>query len=77
MLKVKLKILTDSAANHAGTYLGHVVHMARLMVGINNYSDYCLHMKTHHPEQKIMTYEEFFIYKQNARFGSAGGVKCC
>ena len=32
----------------------------RLMVGMPEYSTYVEHMKTAHPDQSVMSYEEFF-----------------
>jgi uncharacterized short protein YbdD (DUF466 family) len=73
----KISSISTNAIHTASAYLGHAVEMARLMIGINNYEEYCKHMQIHHPEQSIMTYEEFFIYKQNARFSGKNGAKCC
>ncbi|WJF91851.1 YbdD/YjiX family protein [Paraburkholderia bonniea] len=57
----------------AGRYLGQAM---RLMVGIPDYDTYVAHMRTTHPEQEAMTYEEFFRERQNARYRSGAG-KCC
>ena len=57
----------------AGKYLGQT---ASLMVGVPNYDTYVQHMQTNHPGKAIMTYEEFFINRQNARYGGATG-RCC
>ncbi len=59
------------------TYLGKAVQFARLMIGIPDYEGYCLHMQENHPEQQIMTYEEFFKQRQLSRFGGNGKFKCC
>ncbi|MQR00939.1 YbdD/YjiX family protein [Glaciimonas soli] len=57
----------------AGRYLGQTM---RLMVGIPEYSTYVAHMEKMHPDKPVMTYEEFFRERQEARY--AGGVgKCC
>jgi uncharacterized short protein YbdD (DUF466 family) len=34
-------------------------------------------MRQTHPERPVMTYEEFFRDRQNARYGAKGGVRCC
>ncbi len=56
-----------------GKYLGQA---AKLMVGIPDYDTYIQHMKNTHPDQLPMTYEEFFIERQNARYGTGRGG-CC
>jgi uncharacterized short protein YbdD (DUF466 family) len=51
---------------------------ARLMIGIPDYETYVQHRKTFHPDQPIMTYEEFFIERQNARYSvSKDRMKGC
>jgi len=52
---------------------------ARLMVGIPDYPSYVEHRRTHHPGEPIMTYEEFFRERQNARYAVEKGrfKGCC
>jgi uncharacterized short protein YbdD (DUF466 family) len=52
---------------------------ARLMVGVPDYQTYVEHRRTVHPGQAIMSYEEFFIERQNARFACEKGrfKGCC
>ena len=52
----------------AGRYLGQSM---RLMVGLPEYDTYVSHMEVTHPGQPMMTYEEFFRERQEARYGSA------
>jgi len=49
------------------------------MVGVPDYQNYVEHRKTHHPGEPIMTYEEFFWERQNARYGCGKGKfrGCC
>jgi uncharacterized short protein YbdD (DUF466 family) len=50
----------------------------RLMVGVPEYSTYVDHMKITHPDRPIMSYEEFFRERQEARYGSKGRLnRCC
>ena len=50
----------------------------RLMVGMPEYSTYVEHMKTAHPDQSVMSFEEFFRERQEARYGSKGRLnRCC
>lgn len=57
----------------AGKYLGQT---ARLMVGVPSYDNYLQHMKQNHPGKPVMSYEEFFINRQQARYGQ-GMARCC
>ncbi len=57
-----------------GRYLGQT---ARLMVGVPRYDTYAQHQRSQHPGAKVMTYEEFFRERQEARYGAKGGGKCC
>jgi uncharacterized short protein YbdD (DUF466 family) len=59
-----------------GKYLGHA---AQMMVGLPDYDTYVSHMRTMHPEQVVMTYEEFFRERQQARYGGGNGRigRCC
>lgn len=49
---------------------------ARLMVGVPDYDTYVAHVRTHHPERRVMSYEEFFRERQEARYRGGGG-RCC
>lgn len=50
----------------------------RLMVGMPEYSTYVDHMKMAHPDQSIMSYQEFFRERQEARYGGKGRLnRCC
>jgi uncharacterized short protein YbdD (DUF466 family) len=56
------------------------VRTARLMVGIPDYETYVQHARLTHPDRPVMTYEEFFIERQNARYGVGRGgrmFRCC
>jgi uncharacterized short protein YbdD (DUF466 family) len=63
-----------STLAQAGRYLGQSM---RLMVGLPEYSTYLDHMERNHPGQIVMSYEEFFRERQQARYeaGKRGG--CC
>ena len=55
------------------------VRAARLMVGIPDYDTYVAHRQRLHPEEPIMSYEEFFRERQAARFAVGKGRfrGCC
>jgi uncharacterized short protein YbdD (DUF466 family) len=52
---------------------------ARLMVGIPDYETYVAHRRANHPGLPIMTYEEFFVERQEARYAVGKGRfrGCC
>lgn len=59
----------------AGRYLGQTM---RLMVGLPEYGTYVTHMENTHPGEPMMSYEEFFRERQDARYGGNGRVgRCC
>jgi uncharacterized short protein YbdD (DUF466 family) len=58
----------------AGRYLGSTM---RLMVGLPEYDTYLAHMEKNHPGQPVMSYEEFFRERQQARYGSGKSGGCC
>ena len=49
------------------------VRTARLMVGIPDYQTYVDHRRQTHPDLPVMTYEEFFVERQNARYAVGKG----
>jgi len=54
------------------------VRTARLMVGIPDYQTYVEHRRRTHPDEPIMSYEEFFVERQNARYAvGKGRFRCC
>ena len=66
-------MITLDDISKAGRYLGQTM---RLMVGMPEYSTYLTHMEKTHPGQPVMSYEEFFRERQEARYGSGTG-RCC
>jgi uncharacterized short protein YbdD (DUF466 family) len=57
--------------------LGLARDTARLMIGLPSYDAYRAHMAERHPEREAMSEPEFFRERQEARYGSKGGGKCC
>lgn len=48
------------------------------MVGIPDYQTYVEHRRQTHPDEAVMTYEEFFVERQNARYAfGKGRLRCC
>lgn len=58
----------------AGRYLGQSV---RLMVGLPEYDTYVAHRESSHPGQPMMSYEEFFRERQEARYGGGESRRIC
>jgi uncharacterized short protein YbdD (DUF466 family) len=52
---------------------------ARLMIGVPDYETYVAHRRQAHPDEPVMTYEEFFRERQASRYGENGGKisRCC
>jgi uncharacterized short protein YbdD (DUF466 family) len=50
------------------TWYGWARQTARLMIGVPDYETYVQHRKTFHPDEPIMTYEEFFFERQAVRY---------
>jgi uncharacterized short protein YbdD (DUF466 family) len=52
---------------------------ARLMVGHGDYDAYVAHVQARHDGAPIMTRDEFFRARENARFGASGerAFRCC
>ncbi|HZX25717.1 MAG TPA: YbdD/YjiX family protein [Telluria sp.] len=65
-------MLSDLA--QAGRYLGQSI---RLMVGLPDYAQYVEHREVTHPGEPVMSYEEFFRERQEARYGSGKRGGCC
>ena len=54
----------------------YLAQSMRLMVGVPEYNTYVSHMKTAHPDQPVMSYQEFFRERQEARYGGKIS-RCC
>ena len=52
---------------------------ARLMVGVPDYDAYVAHRRSAHPEEPVMSHDEFFRERQASRYGANGGKisRCC
>ena len=56
---------------------GHwAVQTARLCCGVPDYDVYVRHLREHHPERPVPSYEAFFRERQVARYKGGGG-RCC
>jgi uncharacterized short protein YbdD (DUF466 family) len=77
-MKKAAKRTADALRRYSAIWSG-AVQMARLMVGIPDYETYVRHRRTNHPGGPVMTYEEFFIERQTARYAVEKGRLrgCC
>jgi uncharacterized short protein YbdD (DUF466 family) len=52
---------------------------ASLMVGQPDYDVYATHRRENHPNEPVMSREEFFLERQAHRFGEGGerAFRCC
>jgi uncharacterized short protein YbdD (DUF466 family) len=57
----------------AGRYVSQSL---RLMVGMPEYATYVTHMQDKHPHLPVMSYEEFFRERQEAKYDGKVG-RCC
>jgi uncharacterized short protein YbdD (DUF466 family) len=71
--------MTSIARQRARLVCDLVGKTARLMVGIPDYETYVRHMQTAHQGQPVMSYEEFFRERQEARYAVGKGRfrGCC
>lgn len=54
------------------------VQTANLMVGLPDYDTYAEHRRTRHPDEPIMSRDEFFRERQESRYGGKGrAFRCC
>jgi uncharacterized short protein YbdD (DUF466 family) len=53
-----------------------VCQSLRLMVGVPEYGTYVAHMRDKHPLLPVMSYQQFFRERQEARYGSKVS-RCC
>jgi uncharacterized short protein YbdD (DUF466 family) len=74
-----LNDLFDRSRSAARASLYWTTRTARLMIGVPDYDTYVAHRRTNHPGQPIMTYEEFFRERQQARYAVGNGRfrGCC
>lgn len=74
-----IRHLFDRAAGTARVTAYWTAQAARLMVGIPDYQAYVAHRRKTHPEESVMTYEEFFFERRDARYAVGKGRfrGCC
>ena len=70
--------MSDSLSARARFVCERVAQTARLMVGVPDYQTYVMHRQTNHPGQPVMSYEDFFRERQQARYDvSKGRLRGC
>ncbi|HET6388591.1 YbdD/YjiX family protein [Hyphomicrobium sp.] len=71
MIKSGTKLISEFTTGIAKT--------ARLMIGVPDYEAYVAHRRSKHPDEPVMSYEDFFRERQASRYGEGGGKisRCC
>ena len=71
--------MSETLSARARFVCERVAETARLMVGVPDYETYVAHRRTNHPGQLVMSYEEFFRERQEARYAVGKGRfrGCC
>ena len=70
--------MSETLVTRARFVCDRVAQTARLMVGVPDYSTYVAHRRANHPDEPVMTYEEFFRERQSARYDvSKGRLRGC
>lgn len=74
-----LDALFNCSARTARVTVRWATQTARLMVGVPDYETYVKHRHTVHPGEMVMTYEEFFRERRDARYAVGPGRfrACC
>jgi uncharacterized short protein YbdD (DUF466 family) len=74
-----LKDLFDRSAKAASSAAYWTTRTARLMIGVPDYETYVAHRRANHPQERIMSYTEFFRERQEARYAVGKGRfrGCC
>jgi uncharacterized short protein YbdD (DUF466 family) len=77
--RLDLQALFDRSAGAARVTYRLATQTARLMVGIPDYETYVRRRRNVHPGQRVMTYEEFFRERRDARYAVGKGRcrACC
>lgn len=65
-----------SARRHCVEAWRWAVQTARLCCGVPDYDVYVAHLRQHHPERAVPSYDTFFRERQIARYKGGGG-RCC
>jgi uncharacterized short protein YbdD (DUF466 family) len=70
--------MSESLLTRARFVCDRVAETARLMVGVPDYPTYVAHRRANHPDERVMSYEEFFRERQSARYDvSKGRLRGC
>ena len=57
-------------------WLTTLARTARLAIGVPDYDNYVAHRRLNHPGEPVMSYEEFFRQRLDARY-ERGRSRCC
>ena len=57
--------------------LAQITACLRLMVGVGDYDAYVKHCAQHHPRAPVLSREDWYRERVNARYGGKKGVQRC
>ena len=60
-----------------GQMMPAVARCGRLVCGVPDYEGYVAHLRAHHPECPVPSFEEFFRTRLDRRYGKGGTTRCC
>lgn len=73
------RLVSNRFRDWSGTLLTcwtRAIQLGRVIIGVPDYNTYLQHLRKHHPERVPMSYEQFFLDRQAARYKGGGG-RCC
>ena len=71
--------MTEAKKTKLNRLCERIAETARLMVGVPDYKNYVQHRRREHPGEPVMSYEEFFRERVDARYNIGKGRfrGCC
>jgi len=72
----RLSASLQSLAGRLRAFAHKLEQTAHLAVGVPDYQGYVAHRRAHHPDEPVMSYEEFFRERLASRY-RRGSSRCC
>lgn len=71
--------MTEGKKTRLQQFCERAAETARLMVGVPDYKNYVQHRRSFHPGEPVMSYEQFFRERLDARYNIGKGRfrGCC
>jgi uncharacterized short protein YbdD (DUF466 family) len=68
----------NTLIQHVKVFIKLVTQTLRLMVGAGDYDAYVKHFHEHHPEQVVMSKEQYFLHQLYSRYpNKKGNINRC